>query len=990
MRPESAAHRNDARARAAAHPAPVAVPRAAPADGSELAQQVHALDWSATPLGRSDAWPRSLATAVELMLGSRQPAYVGWGPETTSLYNDAFVAILGDKHPAALGRPFREVFAEIWDEFRPLVEATMRGEAQHFLDRPVALAGRPGLALGWFTFSWTPLRDDSGAVGGFYCAATETTERVLAERRRLEEKERAVRESDRRYHALFDAIASGFCIVEVEPAAEGRRTDYRVIEANPAFHEHTGMPPEIIGRWMREAVPTLEEHWFETYGRVARTGEPVKFEAGSESLGRWFEVHAFRTGSAAQRQVAILFQDISARRATGIALRASEERLAFVVRIGDALRALADPDEIRYAAARTLAEHLGASRVEYGIDRGDGTCVVTRRHVAGADEGFPRTFRYDDYGPATQAELQAGRLRVLPDVANDPTLPDGHRRALLRLGIGASLLVPLVEDGQLVACLATGFERAHEFAADEIECARTVAERTWEAVARAQASAALRESETRFRNMAEHAPVMMWVTDETGWCTFLNARWYEFTGQSAREALGMGWLDATHPGDRERTGREFLRALERQAAFQLEYRLRAADGTYRWCIDAAAPRRDAAGRFAGYIGSVVDVSERWQAEEALREASRQKDEFLAMLAHELRNPMAPIRNAAELLARELPEDSPLRPVSGLLQRQSAQLARLVDDLLDVSRITRGRIELRRAALDLRMALAQALETVEPLLRERRHALQVHGGEAPLWIEGDFDRIVQALSNVLNNAAKYTDPGGRIDVRADASGDQAVVAIRDSGIGIAADMLPRVFDLFAQNDRAPDRSQGGLGIGLSVVRRLVEMHGGTVAASSGGIGAGSTFEMRLPRVPAPTQHATPAAPEPPPPRRLLIVDDNADAAESLAMLLTLDGHSAEFVTQPRLAVEQARRTRPDLVLLDIGMPEMDGFEVAHRLRSTPELAHVPIVAITGYGQPSDRESSAAAGFDAHLVKPVDYGVLQQVLSSLPRPGAPQVP
>ena len=810
-----------------------------------------------------------------------------------------------------------------------------------------------------------------------------TTGKVEADRIRLEARDAQMCASEARYRTLFEAMGSGFCIVEVDLGAPGRPIDYRVIEANPSFYEQTGFPGAILGRWLRAAAPALEEHWYEIYGGVARTGEPARFEAGSEALGRWFEVYAFRTGLPEQHQVAILFQDISVRRRADAVLRRSEERQAFLVRLNDTLRPLSDPEEIRLAAARVIGEHLNASRVAYAEDRADGTYAIWPNYVNGAAD-VQGVHRYDDYGPNIRAELQAGRTRVQGDIANDPDLTEAQKRGLAAFGVAASLNVPLVKHGRLVAFLGVNFPTAHEFTADEIELVQAVVERTWEAVERAQVSAALRESEARFRNMADHSPVMMWVTDEHGQCTYLNPLWYQFTGQSTAEALGLGWLDAIHAEDHDRTEHEFLDALKREASFRMEYRLRRFDGALRWVIDAASPRFDPSRRFVGYIGSVVDVTDRWEAEEALRQASRQKDEFLAMLAHELRNPMAPIRNAAELLSRTLPADSPLAPVSGMLRRQAQQLARLVDDLLDVSRITQGRIELRLERLDLNSAIGQALETVEPLLQERRHTLRIQTSALRLWVDADPERMVQVLSNILTNAVKYTEPGGQIHVLSHASADRAVVAIADSGIGISEEMLPRVFDLFVQSDRALDRSQGGLGIGLCVVKRLVEMHHGTVTATSGGLGTGSTFEIRLPLQASPAQDAASAAAPRAPSRRVLIVDDNADAAQSLAMVLSVEGHTADFVTQPRLAFERAMQMRPELVLLDIGMPDMDGFEVVHRLRAMPELAHTTIVAVTGYGRYEDRQMSAAAGFDAHLVKPVEFDALARVLASCRAP------
>jgi two-component system, sensor histidine kinase len=367
-----------------------------------------------------------------------------------------------------------------------------------------------------------------------------------------------------------------------------------------------------------------------------------------------------------------------------------------------------------------------------------------------------------------------------------------------------------------------------------------------------------------------------------------------------------------------------------------------------------------------------------EAENQLRQADRRKDEFLAMLAHELRNPLAPIRTASELLPRIIPPgDARVDSTLSVVRRQVGQLTRLVDDLLDVSRITQGRIELQRTTLDMASIVSQALESTAPLIEERRHSLIQRIDSGQLFVEGDGARLVQCVSNILANAAKYTDKGGEIRVELGRSGNCAVVCVQDNGIGISAEMLPRVFDLFVQSERSLDRSQGGLGIGLSVVRRLVDMHGGEVSAHSDGAGGGSTFEIRLPLVSAPAKVEQLADTARRDHRRVLVVDDNRDAADSLAMLLQIQGHEVQTAYDGAEALRMATGFGADLVLLDIGLPSMNGFEVARRLRSGGSLAR--LVALSGYGQPEDVQRSREAGFDAHLVKPVDFDRVAEVLA-----------
>jgi signal transduction histidine kinase len=377
--------------------------------------------------------------------------------------------------------------------------------------------------------------------------------------------------------------------------------------------------------------------------------------------------------------------------------------------------------------------------------------------------------------------------------------------------------------------------------------------------------------------------------------------------------------------------------------------------------------------------------EREKAQQALRDADRRKDEFLAMLAHELRNPLAPIRNALEIL--KLSEASPAiqRQTHEMMERQVQLMVRLVDDLLDVSRITRGKIELRKEPIELAAVVARAVETARPLIEARNHELAVDISPGSLLLDGDLVRLGQVVANLLNNAAKYMPLGGRIWLNAGREGDKVVLHLRDAGIGIAPEMLPQVFDLFTQADHPPSLSQGGLGIGLTLVRRLVEMHGGKVAAHSDGLGKGSEFVVVLPALsdtpPPASQRDRNAAGGFAPIRRVLVVDDNVDSADSMAELLRVWGHEVQAVHNGTEALVAAPDFRPEVALLDIDMPDMSGYELARQLRARDGLSGTAFVALTGYGQDEDHRRSAEAGFRAHLVKPVDPEALRQLLATL---------
>ena len=386
------------------------------------------------------------------------------------------------------------------------------------------------------------------------------------------------------------------------------------------------------------------------------------------------------------------------------------------------------------------------------------------------------------------------------------------------------------------------------------------------------------------------------------------------------------------------------------------------------------------------VGALLELAyTRRQSEERrrreLEEALRQKDEFLAMLAHELRNPLAPIRNAGELLSRSLPADAPMRAAVNIIERQVTHLTRLVDDLLDVSRITQGRIDLRCRPTSVADLVARSLETVDPLIRRKQHQVSIAGDHWNLYVNVDPERLVQCLSNVLTNAAKYTDPGGEIHIGTRDFGGEVTISVTDNGMGIPPDLLPKVFELFVQGERTLDRSQGGLGIGLSIVKRLIEMHDGSVEIFSEGDRRGTRFELRLP-LHERTVVAEPApAPRKSSRRRILVVDDNEDSANTLAMILKLEGHEIDTTYSGEHALERLDEFKPEIVLLDIGLPELDGLQVAARIRANPKFRSVRLVAITGYGKQADRDRTRAAGFSAHLVKPVDFADLKRAIADL---------
>ena len=494
---------------------------------------------------------------------------------------------------------------------------------------------------------------------------------------------------------------------------------------------------------------------------------------------------------------------------------------------------------------------------------------------------------------------------------------------------------------------------------------------------RRRAEEALHATEDRLRFVMDSAPQKVFTAWPNGRLEYLSPQWSEFSGKSFEQLAD--WTNLVHPDDVTENVKVWQHSLETGEPFQFEHRLRRADGEYRWHLSRAVAMRNAAGRIVLWVGSNTDVHE-------VKEADRRKDEFLAMLAHELRNPLAPIRNALNVLRLKGGSEGAVQSASEMVERQVELMVRLVDDLLDASRISRGKIELRRERTELAQVVNHAVEATRLLAQEMEHDLTITLPSRPLYLNADPDRMMQVVANLLSNACKYTARGGRIRLTVEQEGKHAVLRVQDNGVGIAPDQLGRIFDMFMQVDTSLERSVSGLGIGLTLVKNLVELHGGSVEARSDGPGQGSEFILRLPLMLEPPKAlplGRPAAEAAPvSPRRILIVDDNRDAAESLATLLSLTGNQTRTAFDGLEAVEAANAFQPDLVLLDIGLPKLNGYEACRRIREQAWSNGIMLVALTGWGQEEDRSRASDAGFDGYMVKPVAYAALKKLLASLP--------
>ncbi|MGQ0622722.1 MAG: hybrid sensor histidine kinase/response regulator [Panacagrimonas sp.] len=503
-----------------------------------------------------------------------------------------------------------------------------------------------------------------------------------------------------------------------------------------------------------------------------------------------------------------------------------------------------------------------------------------------------------------------------------------------------------------------------------------------------------RRGEERLRGILDAMPARVGTVAADGQVDYLHPSWAAYTGLGFDEVSGANWPRMFHPDDLPEYRRARELSLTSGEPFAHEVRVRRHDGEYRWHLAQMAPVRDAAGRVQSWVSAVTEVHELKLAQQRLRDADGAKDEFLATLAHELRNPIAPVVNAVQLLRVKGADDRLRASTLELMSRQLAQMVRLVDDLLDVSRITTGKLVLQRSEVSLAEVVRNAVESVDPLIRAGGHRLELVLPDHPVMLHGDAARLAQVLANLLNNSAKYSEHPGTICLSASVDAGELHIVLRDEGIGIAAEALPRVFDVFVQSDRTLSRSHGGLGIGLSLVRRLVEMHGGRVDGASEGAGRGSTFTVHLPlvdRMPLQPVSAPDAgqgchAAKVTLRRRVLVADDNPDSAESLAALLDIWGHEVMIARDGVEALECAAAFKPDVMVLDLGMPRRDGLDTAREVRAQPWGGEVTLIALSGWGQPADRERTRAAGFDHHLVKPVDGTRLEKLIEAgTSRPG-----
>ncbi len=825
--------------------------------------------------------------------------------------------------------------------------------------------------------SAAPIRDEEGNVTGVVLIFRDITERKQAELElhRSEEQRRLALESaelgtwninpainlltaDHRFSEIFG--------VDIE------RLDYE--SAFAAIH-----PDDLDG--VRDAVaaairPDNPKPYFTEY-RVVHSDGSIHWVSAQ---GR-----ANFKGQGPERILTSFdgtINDITQRRQEEIRRRA-------LVDLADRFRELEEPADISYAAAEILGRHLDVSRAGYGtVDPVAETISIERDWTAPDIKSLAGTLNFRDYGSYIE-DLKRGETVIFADAEKDPRTASTHF-ALKAISALSVVNIPIIEQGELVALLYLNNATPREWKAEELFFVREVAERTRMAVERRRARHLLRDSERSFRQLADTMPQIVWTANPEGTLDYYNSRWFEYIDLHPDSFDEARWDLYIHSDDLPLAVDAWAKALDSGNPYSTEFRIKRADGNYRWFLVRSLPVLNSDGEIIRWFGTCTDIHQQKQTAEELRqlaaslsEADHRKNEFLAMLAHELRNPLAPIRNALQII--RLTKDGEASAATEMMERQVGQLVRLVDDLLDVSRITQDKIELRLERIELSTVVHHAIEAARPSCEAGGVDLRVNISSEPIYLNGDQTRIAQVIGNLLNNACKFTDKGGIIDLIVKREGNHALICVRDTGIGIAPNQISSIFQLFVQADTSLERSMSGLGIGLTLVKNLVEMHGGEIEAKSDGLGQGSEFIVRLPVLMesvTPSSNFMTITEKTVTSRRILVVDDNIDSAESLAMLLEITGHEVRMAHDGREAVNVASAFLPEVILLDIGLPKLNGYEAAREIRQHPWGVKMTLIALTGWGQDEDRQKSKDAGFDSHMVKPVDHIELMKRLEELP--------
>lgn len=886
--------------------------------------------WTSEALYEADTEARHLK-----LIADHLPALVAYidSNERYRFCNAAYERWWGMPPTEIIGRTVRETLGEeLYRQRKPYLDAVARGELVRF-EGPTPYVGR---GVRNCEISYVPDIAPDGKVSGFYVMIHDITER--------KQVEEALRASEERLRIALQGSRTGVW--------EWNLRDH-TIKWSPELFEILGVRqtpgplPEQL--YFDLVLPEDHERIVAEFWKAAEQGGKFTCEARVRRADTgeliWLNfVGTIELGADGKPLRAIgINQDITERRRAEQKLRESEERLQLALHVGQS--GVWDWD-----LAREQAEVSDSYRDLFGFDPDEPVNYQTwLSRVHPDDRERTRLYGVEVFGSGSEWRIQ---YRIM-----HPTRGERWIGAIGRLERDAE-------------------GKPYRFIGVSVDL--TEQKRTEQALRRAQ---------ERLNAALNAAQMAIWDWDPESDSVALSESISDLLGlpPGERTCTGAEGLDRLHPEDRARQRAIAEVALHEGSGWHDEFRvIRPSDGKVIWVEERAHITRDPVTGKRLVTGLVWDITKRKELEESLRIADRRKDEFLATLAHELRNPLAPIRNAVHLLRLTNPTDPQVRTARDIIGRQVQHMVRLVDDLLEVSRITLGQVNLRHDRISLRSVLNDALEASRPAIEAAAHGLVVQLPAEALQIEGDTTRLSQVFQNLLNNAAKYTPHGGQITLKAGRQGSEAVVCVRDTGIGIPKELQSRIFDLFTRAHPSENIKSSGLGIGLALARQLIELHGGRIEVRSEGVGAGSEFLVYLPVIESaalPSQHSpdTSRMSTSPDKRRVLVVDDNRDAAESLAMLLEISGYEVRVAYDGMQALEELERFHPDVVLLDIGMPGLDGYEVARRMRASPRGKAVRLVALTGWGQGQDKCRAAEAGFDEHLTKPVDPALIETLLT-----------
>lgn len=867
--------------------------------------------------------------------------------------NRRLLEVWGMQLPDAIGKTPRELGYEQWHHDMHMRELAQVIETRRPIKGEVPFTAPLTGVFGIYEYIFTPVTGPDGEV-----ELIAGTTRDVTERKRAEEE---LRIEEQRLRAVFENVALG--IAEVDPQG-------RVENVNQRFCELLGYHrDELLGMGIHElTAPEDRQRSRDLNGKLDR-GDLDSFHHEKRYLKKngepvWVHVTVSAIRNARREVVRAVgtVEDITERRRADRALRDALAEAEEGRRLLEAMMehiplgiTIADAPDVNIRQVSRYGRELVAKRSE------ELTGIPAKSHP----EAW-QVFRADGVTPAPPDELPLTRATLKGELVQGEEWVVGR-------GDGARL--PIL-------CTAAPIrDKAGNITGGVIG---------WQDISeRKRSEDALRESELRYRTVGETIPYGVWTADASGLCTYVSQSFLDMVGMTLKEVQEYGWMHLLPPEDVEPTKEHWLRCVQRGEDFEREHRFQARDGSSRYVLAIGRPIRDDGGAIKEWVGINLDVTDRRRVEEAVREANgrlleedRRKNEFLAVLSHELRNPLAPIRNSVYIMERSTPGGEQSTRALAVIDRQAAQLSHLVDDLLDVTRISRGKIRLQRESLRLNDLVRGTGDDFRELFRRNGIDFQVQVAGQPLRAHADRTRLAQVIGNLLQNAAKFTPSGGHVRLSVDRDDGEAVLRVGDDGAGIEPSVLGRLFEPFVQADATLDRSKGGLGLGLALARALVELHGGKISAQSDGPGTGAEFIVRIP-----LERTEEASAQLGSVRRqgsarrvlrVLLIEDNVDAAETLKEALSLQGHEVATAATGLDGIAKARAFRPDVVLCDIGLPGIDGFEVARRMRGDPVLRAACLIALSGYAGPEDLERSREAGFVQHVAKPPDLAALETAM------------